>query len=150
MQLLAHLSGNTPELVFVSACYTAAAGSVDGRFPEIGRDGERHAAGFGEMPQPPLHRRPEDRLDDGVDTDDVAEPGAADAFTRQLLKLVPNAVGWDGAVNDAEAIEFATSFYSSLGQGENVPLAAARARPTCCRSRSMASNPAIGILRAFT
>jgi esterase/lipase superfamily enzyme/tetratricopeptide (TPR) repeat protein len=59
----------------------------------------------------------------------TGEHGAASAFVQSLVRSgVANAVGWDGSVNDTDAIGFAETFYEELARGSSVAYAAARAR----------------------
>ena len=59
----------------------------------------------------------------------TGEHGAASAFVQSLVRSgVANAIGWDGSVNDADAIGFAAAFYEELARGSSVAYAAARAR----------------------
>lgn len=61
----------------------------------------------------------------------TAERGAETAtlpFARQLAKLLPNVLGWDGSVYDHDATTFAQIFYEALGNRATVPFAAAKAR----------------------
>jgi CHAT domain-containing protein len=59
----------------------------------------------------------------------TGEHGAASAFVQSLVRSgVGNAIGWDGSVNDADAIGFAATFYEELARGNSVAYAAARAR----------------------
>ena len=54
---------------------------------------------------------------------------AASAFVQSLVRSgVRNAIGWDGSVNDSDAIGFAETFYEELARGSSVVYAAARAR----------------------
>ena len=101
-------------LVVLSACRTAEHGARAGgpRFP-----GQREAAselGFDAT-----------RRDAGA-----ADPGAALAtpFAQDLVRFVPNVVGWDGSVYDVDATLFAASFYEALAKGASVPQAAASGR----------------------
>jgi tetratricopeptide (TPR) repeat protein len=59
----------------------------------------------------------------------TGEHGAASAFVQSLVRSgVANAIGWDGSVDDADAIGFAAAFYEELARGSSVAYAAARAR----------------------
>ena len=65
----------------------------------------------------------------------TGEHGAAAAFVQSLVRSgVSNAIGWDGSVNDADAIGFAETFYEELARGSSVAYAAARARGALLRS----------------
>jgi hypothetical protein len=65
----------------------------------------------------------------------TGEHGAAAAFVQSLVRSgVSNAIGWDGSVNDADAIGFAETFYEELARGNSVAYAAARARGALLRS----------------
>jgi hypothetical protein len=65
----------------------------------------------------------------------TGEHGAASAFVQSLVRLgVANAIGWDGSVNDADAIGFAATFYEELARGSSVAYAAARARGALLRA----------------
>jgi hypothetical protein len=60
---------------------------------------------------------------------------AASAFVQSLVRSgVKNALGWDGSVNDADAIAFAENFYEELARGNSVAYAAARARGALLRA----------------
>jgi hypothetical protein len=65
----------------------------------------------------------------------TAESGAeraaeiAEPFVRDLVRAgVPNVLGWDGSVYDADAILFSRTFYGELAGHASVPYAAAVAR----------------------
>jgi hypothetical protein len=65
----------------------------------------------------------------------TGEHGAASAFVQSLVRSgVANAIGWDGSVNDADAIGFAARFYEELARGNSVAYAAARARGALLRT----------------
>jgi hypothetical protein len=65
----------------------------------------------------------------------TGEHGAASAFVQSLVRSgVANAIGWDGSVNDADAIGFAAAFYEELARGNSVGYAAARARGALLRA----------------
>jgi CHAT domain/AAA ATPase domain len=71
----------------------------------------------------------------------TGEHGAASAFVQSLVRSgVANAIGWDGSVNDADAIGFAATFYEELARGNSVAYAAARARGALLRDRLADSN----------
>ena len=54
----------------------------------------------------------------------VVEP-----YVRELVRTgIPNALGWDGSVYDADAIDFARVFYGELAEHAPVPFAVAMAR----------------------
>ncbi len=59
---------------------------------------------------------------------------AASSFVQSLVRSgVHNAIGWDGSVNDSDAIAFAQIFYEELARGNSVDYAAARARGALLR-----------------
>ena len=61
---------------------------------------------------------------------EVTEP-----FVRALIRAgVPNVLGWDGSVYDADAILFAKRFYGELAEHASVPFAAAAARRDVLRT----------------
>ncbi len=65
----------------------------------------------------------------------TGEHGATAAFVQPLVRSgVSNAIGWDGSVNDADAIGFAETFYEELARGNSVGYAAARARGALLRA----------------
>ena len=50
-------------------------------------------------------------------------------FVRRMIRTgIPNVLGWDGSVNDADAILFAKKFYGELAKRRTIPYAAATAR----------------------
>ncbi len=58
-----------------------------------------------------------------------ASPDAMESYVRALIKAgVANVIGWDGAVHDSDAIQFARTFYGKLAEFATVPYAAAAAR----------------------
>jgi hypothetical protein len=101
-------------LVVLSACRTAEHGArpASPRFP-----GQREGAA-------------ELRLDEARRDAGVGEPAAALAtpFAQDLVRVVPNVVGWDGSVYDVDATQFAASFYAALARRSSVPQAAAAGR----------------------
>jgi tetratricopeptide (TPR) repeat protein len=109
--LIAALGADPPPLVFLSACRTAEFGRP-GRAPfDSARDGEaRRDAGAARCPQ-------------------TAAP-----FAQQMAARIPNVVGWDGSVYDADASAFATHFYRELAGRSSVPRAAAVARRELLRT----------------
>ncbi|WP_422378535.1 CHAT domain-containing protein [Roseibium sp.] len=52
----------------------------------------------------------------------------SEAFSAQLARGVPAVLGWDGSVNDPDAIAFAEEFYGELAAARTSPQAVCRAR----------------------
>jgi hypothetical protein len=115
-QILQALGAESPPLVVLAACRTAARNQIREMAGGVGRSGaparlsRSETGGDAERPW------------DGADRELVA------SFARQLATKVANVVGWDGAVYDRDATEFAQLFYYELGLGSAVPRAAAIAR----------------------
>ena len=62
--------------------------------------------------------------------------GVSDAFTAALAAALPNVLGWDGRVNDPDAIRFAEDFYRELAGFSDTPTACALARYALLREHS--------------
>ncbi|WP_422375698.1 CHAT domain-containing protein [Roseibium sp.] len=113
LDLINACQNRMPPLVFVSACRTAQfneSGSSDSAMDmhriEVGSPASREA----------YHEHIASQAE-------VTEP-----FVLDLVRGVGNVLGWDGLVYDHDAASFASSFYSALSRGEDVPKAAAMAR----------------------
>lgn len=109
------LGQHKPPLVVLSACGTAERGLTTAT-----------ANGAG-MREASLGFEPEKR--DGGGTPVIAGPKLASPFTRRLVTLVANVVGWDGSVYDRDATDFASTFYQGAWQGSHDPLRGSRGAP---------------------
>ena len=59
----------------------------------------------------------------------TAESEVTAPFVRELVRTgIPNVLGWDGSVDDIDAIRFAQALYGELAEYASVPFAAAKAR----------------------
>jgi len=111
--LLDAFGGQKPPLVFVSACLTAA---IQPDIPDA----------------PPRSGGRADVAGDEAVGDDLAT--VTESYVAALAGAgIANVVGWDGSVNDGDAIVFAETFYDRLARGETVIRAAAMARRAVLR-----------------
>jgi hypothetical protein len=66
------------------------------------------------------------------------QPGIASPLAINLVQNVPNVLGWNGSVHDADAILFAKEFYREIALGRSAPYAAWRARHQLLTKRTLA------------
>ena len=106
------LGADPPPLIVLSACRTAEFGRASAATrPPGAREGEvQREAGEAKL-----------------------GPDLATPMARQLVARLPNVLGWDGSVFDADATEFARHFYRQLAGGSSAQRAAAFARRALLR-----------------
>jgi tetratricopeptide (TPR) repeat protein len=126
-EIVRALGADPIPLVVLSACRTAELGRSA---TDTGLPGRREIDGAADD-----DRRDADAPREAARSEQKTGPELATPFVRRLAAVIPNVVGWDGSVYDADAIDFAKDFYKQLAGYSPVPRAAAVARHALLRKK---------------